>query len=89
MKHSGGCAKFRFAEDLRNGKLDGEACVLRCIYLLFVCLLFIYFYGAACWFMHQLCGLAPLEGWGGGGYFCDVVLWFWWVSSGLFFLLWV
>ena len=30
-----------FADDLRTGKLDGEACVLRYIYL-FVCLLFVY-----------------------------------------------
>ena len=29
------------------------------IYCLFVCLLFNYFKGAVCCFMHQLCGLAP------------------------------
>ena len=34
------------------------------IYCLFVCFLFNYFKRAACWFMHQLCGLAP---WGLGG----------------------
>ena len=64
-------------------KLGGEACVLLClfyylfIHCLFVCLLFNFFKGAVCWFMHQLCGLAPL-GFGGGG-----ISVFWWVSSGL------
>ena len=28
---------------------------------LFVCLLFIYFKGAVCWVMYQLCDLAPLD----------------------------
>ena len=32
------------------------------IYCLFLCLLFVYFKGAVCWVMHQLCGLEPLEG---------------------------
>ena len=67
-----GYTKFQFVEDLRTVKLDGEACVLLCVYLfvfslfiywLFVCLLFNYFKGPVCWFMHQLCGLAP---WGLG-----------------------
>ena len=30
-----------FAEDLHTGKLDGETCVLHCVYL-FICLLFVY-----------------------------------------------
>ena len=38
------------------------------IYCLFACLLFNYFNGAVCCFMHQLCGLAPW-GLGGGGLF--------------------
>ena len=46
------------------------------IYCLFVCLLFNYFNGAVCCFMHQLCGLAPC---GLGG----AISVFWWVSSGL------
>ena len=48
------------------------------IYCLFACLLFNYFNGAVCCFMHQLCGLAPW-GLGGGG----AISVFWWVSSGL------
>ena len=71
-------------------KLKFFTCVL-CVYLffyylffycLFVGLFFIYFYGGACWVMHQLCDLAPLEGvW--SCYFCEVLWRFWWVSSGL------
>ena len=41
------------------------------IYCLFVCLRFNYFKGAVCYFMHQLCGLAPRElGEGGGIFLC-------------------
>ena len=43
------------------------------IYCLFVCLLFNYFKGAVCCFMHQLCGLAPWGLWGVGRYFCVLV----------------
>ena len=40
------------------------------IYCLFACLLFNYFNGAVCCFMHQLCGLASWGlGGGRGGYF--------------------
>ena len=72
VENPGGCRKSRFPEDLRMGKLDGETFVLRCVYffvyLLFVCLLFIYFKGAVCWVMHESCGLAPLEGGGRWGW---------------------
>ena len=40
------------------------------IYYLFVCLLFNYFKGPVCWFMHELFVLAT---WGLGGYFCVLV----------------
>ena len=78
VKNPGGCTKSRFAEDLRTGKLDGEACVLQFVYFficllfvyyLYVCLLFTYFYRAVCWVMHQLRCLALLEGGIGGGSF--------------------
>ena len=38
-EHPRGAAQSlgRFAEDLRTRKLDGEACILRCVYL-FICL---------------------------------------------------
>ena len=36
VKNPVGCTKSRFPEDLRMGKLGGEASVLRCVYL-FVC----------------------------------------------------
>ena len=38
MKKPGDCTKSRFAENLRTGKLDGEVCVLRCVYLFVICL---------------------------------------------------
>ena len=44
VKNPGGCTKSRFAEDLRTGKLDGEACVLQFVYffnLFIICLLFV------------------------------------------------
>ena len=85
--YSGGCTKSWFARISTWGKLDGEACVLCCVYLftycLFVCLLFIYFKGAVCWVIHQSCGLVSLEK-GVGGYFCGVFWQFWWAISGLF-----
>ena len=55
-------------EDLRTVKLGGKASDFHCVYLficllfaylLLFCLLFNYFNGAVCWFMHELCGLAP------------------------------
>ena len=89
VKNPGSCTKSPFAEDLRTGKLGGEASILHCVYLfiyclfiycLFVCLLFIYLKGAVCWIMHKLCGLPLL-----GGYFRGVMWRFWCVSLGLFF----
>ena len=49
VKNPGGgvCTKSRFVEDLRTGKVDGEACVLHCVYL------FIYFF--ICLFIVCLC----------------------------------
>ena len=41
VKNQGGCTMSRFAEDLRTGKLYGEACLSRFVYL-FICLLFVY-----------------------------------------------
>ena len=41
----------RFAEDLHTAKLDGEACVLRCVYL-FICLLFVYLLFVFCLFFN-------------------------------------
>ena len=41
VKNRGVYTKSRFAENLCTGKLDGEACVLRCVYLL-ICLLIVY-----------------------------------------------
>ena len=49
------------------------------IYCVSVYLLFNYFNGAVCWFMHHICALAPLGLWGLWG----AISVFWWVSSGL------
>ena len=91
VKDPWGCTKSWFSEDLCTGnwmeKLVFCAVFISLfvhylfIYCLCVCLLFIYFYGAVCWVMRQLCGLTPLEG---GRYFYGVVWQFWWVSCSLF-----
>ena len=87
VKNSGGCTKSRFAEDLRTGNLDGEACVLSCVYLffsllfvslLFACMFTFYLLLWSCLLGHASVMWFSAVGRGDGGER------FWWVSSNLF-----
>ena len=79
-KKSGGLRKISVSGGSPHRKIGWRSsCFALC---LFIYLLFVYLKGAVCWVMHQLCGLALLEG-GGGGYLRGVSWRFWWLYSGL------
>ena len=92
VKNPGGGGGGGSAQNLGLWRISARGRWMEVIYCLFVCLPFIYFKGAVCWVMHQLCGLALLDR-RGDGVEVAISVEFWGGFGGLapayFVLLWV